>query len=292
MKWIFLIFFFFGVFHTFLLTLLKNLSTSLHQTCEVMSPLTNWKFAYQAIVCGSSLAPGDFKKSLITTGLIHLIVVSGSHLIFLSHWTEKICQSRRVVWMILFLFTLTTGLQPPTVRAFVSLLLFQFVNHKKLFWTQPQRTIVSGLITLTLFPAWVTSVSFIMSWAASFSLATNPFKPHQLRYHFYVFLILYPIFLPLAPLNPISIAANLVFSSFIGAVIFPISLMAFLHSGFAVCADFFWIALDWTLQKLAVYAPESQAHFTVPFYFLWGYLFALHIWAHMRHNLQRRKKYV
>lgn len=277
-----------GVFHTLIAPLLITLSTRLNSICIQASPTSHWKYAYEGIVCGVPLTNSDFKSHLITTGLIHLIVVSGSHLLFLEAFCEKFCKKKSVVVAMLIFFTLLTNLQPPAVRALISIFLNQFSNKYFLFWTKSQHVFVSGIITLLFFPSWITSISFVMSWSASFALASNRFHNHRVRHHVWIFIILFPIFLPLSPLNPISILANLIFAPIIGTILFPISIFGFVP-GVTKLTDYLWTSFDFAIQKISVIAPTSIDPVPVPFFFLWGYLFLLHIFSHVRFVKQRQR---
>ncbi|OQW53476.1 MAG: hypothetical protein A4S09_07705 [Proteobacteria bacterium SG_bin7] len=268
------------MFHVAFLPLLTSLSSYFNSICIDLSPTSEWKHAYEGIVCGVPLKQSEFKAHLITTGLIHLIVVSGSHLLFLGAFCEKFCKKKFVAMMILVFFTLLTNLQPPTVRALISIFLDWFCKKHFLFWTKSQHVFVSGIITLLCFPNWITSISFVMSWSASFALASNRFHSRRVRHHLWIFLILFPIFAPLSPLNPISILTNLTFAPMIGAILFPISILGFI-SGVTKYTDFLWTAFDFAIQKVAVIAPDSIRPISIPLYVLWGYLFSLHIFSHV-----------
>jgi ComEC/Rec2-related protein len=269
-----------GAFHTILLPLLTNLSGFLNSICIGLAPASEWKHAYQAIVCGLPLKNSDFKSYLVTTGLIHLIVVSGSHLVFLGEFTEKFGPKRGKI-ILLIAFTLITNLQPPTVRALMSIFLNNLNKRKHLFWTRAHQVFMSGIITLLFFPGWISSISFVMSWAASFALGSNKFQSHQLRYHLWVFVILFPIFLPLAPLNPISILTNLIFAPLVGTILFPVSILGFVKF-LTPFTDLLWSGFDLVLKFVSQAAPEKISTIPVPFYFLWSYLFGLHIYVHVQ----------
>ncbi len=289
MKLLILPFFFLGAFHTILLPVLKNLSTIANKFCVLSVPDSQWSPVYNAIVCGNPLLPGEFKSRLIITGLIHLIVVSGSHLIFLVAVAEKFVPNRGVLFLILGAFTLMTGLQPPTVRAMVNLSVAENAVSQNLFWTKAQQTMLGGLLTLFLFPAWASSHSFVMSWAASFALATNQHDVKSWRYHFWVYFVLFPIFLPLSPLNPISILTNLLFAPVVGAVLFPFSLFAFLGSGPAHLVDILWQIFDSCLKIISAEAPLTIPPINFSLLWLWVYLFALHIGDHINYVTRKRK---
>ena len=55
----------------------------LHTKCESLTPSSNYQDFYKALVCGTDLPSSQLKEYFKMSGLLHLIVVSGSHLIFI-----------------------------------------------------------------------------------------------------------------------------------------------------------------------------------------------------------------
>ena len=76
-------------------SLLANQSNSLHQICLKILPPSDYLEVNQALVCGENLKSEALKQLFIDTGLYHLIVVSGSHLILIAAALEWIFQNRK-----------------------------------------------------------------------------------------------------------------------------------------------------------------------------------------------------
>src|SRR4051794_30757452 len=89
----------------------------LHAQCLGFAPDSKFKAWYQAIVCGKNLPPSQEKGWFQQTGLIHVIVVSGSHLVFLDDVLALVLGGSRIaVWirnLLLGFFALISNLQPP-----------------------------------------------------------------------------------------------------------------------------------------------------------------------------------
>src|SRR5688572_25924952 len=109
--------------HPLLLKNLAELFEPLHLYCLSATPTGSYRHFYDAIVCGKSLKPENAEVFRVT-GVIHLLVVSGSHLIVLTQILEKLLPSwPRLHFLILALFAGFTGFQPPVARALVSFVL-------------------------------------------------------------------------------------------------------------------------------------------------------------------------
>src|SRR5690606_15670760 len=121
---------------SFFISNLLPISRELHQACLSFAPQTEWKSYYQAIVCGKNLPQETFYFYLQKLGILHIIVVSGSHLVFLSQGINYLPRSiARVLNPItLTLFALVGNMEAPVVRALLSLGLFKIKTKWKLFY--------------------------------------------------------------------------------------------------------------------------------------------------------------
>ena len=64
---------------------ITELSSYLHSQClSVLSFKGQWKPAYEALICGQRLPKGPLRQVFTEGGLIHLMVVSGAHLLFME----------------------------------------------------------------------------------------------------------------------------------------------------------------------------------------------------------------
>ncbi len=141
---------------------------------------SSFSFVSEAFLCGIPTRDSSFLQDLQKLGLIHLIVVSGTHLILLSEvldylfhnrLTERRPSFRIFIFLFLFAYVLMTGLQAPTVRAFFSILLKEFSSYFRLSASSCLIALLSGVLCLLLFPTWVCSLSLILSWLAALGLS-------------------------------------------------------------------------------------------------------------------------
>lgn len=202
----------------------QDLSTPFHEKCLSWISLKNeGSEIRRALLCGQQIQTPSLELQLKQLGLIHLIVVSGSHLEFLSRFLKWIKIPQTLILLFLGLFLLLTSFQAPAVRCFIFLVTKSRVKHHAHLW--------SSLICLFLFPEWLSSLSFWMSLCASLILQIssqvieqqNPLS--DLATQVFIYFCFLPITLFLTPLGPLSIFTNLIFSAWLGAVWIPFALL-------------------------------------------------------------------
>lgn len=182
-----------------------------------------------------------FQKS----GLLHIMVLSGSNIAMLGAMIEALFgfvhKKIAVILTICFIliFTVSVGFEPPVVRAAVmgtiSLLAIVF-NRKS---TAIYSLLLTGLITLAIWPAWITNVSFMLSYGATLGIilfgtskTRSPWWfPNELRISLAAQLFTTPIILIyFKQLSLISPLANVLTSFIIG----PLMLLGFCVSIFGL----------------------------------------------------------
>ncbi|WP_350159272.1 ComEC/Rec2 family competence protein [Bdellovibrio sp. 22V] len=183
------------------------------------------------------------KTNLSKTSLIHIFVVSGSHLILL----DQLLSILRIPVFLRFLFlggySLAVGWQAPAVRAFLGLCLREFFRRKKHFFPADLVVLLTGLSVLFLFPAWWNSLSLQMSWCAALALGV----PELLRLRgsmarilaaqFSIFLFMSAPLWGLGSLHPLGLLYNLFLAPVVSYVLLPLSFLAVLFKG--LCLTFF-----------------------------------------------------
>lgn len=281
-----------------LLDFCANLVEPFHALCSQMAPSSEFHAAYSALVCGSNLPPSQLRESLQTTSLLHLAIVSGSHLLLLESMAEKILRKsphkNSIIATMLFIYSLLTGWQAPAIRAVVGRWLNQLALRFHLHWSPLQTTWYTGWLTWALFPAWSQSFSLLLSWAASLSLAmasqfnTDGFR-QEWKIHLLVYLSLVPLLLPFSPPHPFSILCNWLIGPLLGVLLFPLSLLAFLIPAVTPLCDMIWqISADiviWASQ----WTPANSTKVQTPILLLWSYLLILNILAMTVETLLKRK---
>ncbi|MCB0350449.1 MAG: ComEC/Rec2 family competence protein [Bdellovibrionales bacterium] len=252
-----------------------------HKICLSFSPPSSaYRELYSAIVCGADPELNDFGMDMRTIGLYHLMVVSGSHLIFLeqllNHVTTRLGRSGQlIIFITLTFFAFCCSLLPPVTRALISFMLRKCSLEQKLFWKGHHIALLAGLFTLMVFPEWIKSLSFIMSWIASL-LVSLPIQS-ELKKHFAVYLGLIPIFIGLQPQHPLTALVNWLLGPILGVVLFPASLLSFLISPLSYIVDPIWGGTLVLSHALAEYFKLPGSSFHIPLLAMWIYLLSLHI---------------
>jgi ComEC/Rec2-related protein len=267
------------MFHPFLSNWLSGIAEPFHQLCMAAAPVGQHTELYQALVCGASLGDLHLKQDFAQTGLLHVIVVSGSHLVFLERILTRLLplssasESKSVmkavaIFLGLSAFVLAADAQPPVLRAFFQMSLYLLNNWLRLNWRTSQTTLISGSLALAFCNDEATVRSLALSWTAS--LALNSFASTTLRDDSYwarmknallvqlrMYLLLAPALLFFSLPHPASILCNFLLAPVLGEWLFPASLVAFFWSKFAWITDFFWQASVTILKYTAQLTPNG-----------------------------------
>mgnify|MGYP006336760303 CR=1 FL=1 len=175
-----------------------------------------------------------FKRS----GLLHIMVLSGSNIAMLGAVIEAIFgfihKKIAVILTICFIvvFTISVGLEPPVVRAAImgTISLLAIVFNRKA--TAIYSLVLTGIITLTFWPVWITNLSFLLSYGATLGIIlfgssqTKPrwWLPNELRISLAAQLFTTPIiFLYFKQISLISPVTNVLISFIVG----PLMLLGF-----------------------------------------------------------------
>jgi predicted membrane metal-binding protein len=203
--------------------------------CQAWMPTSQLRSLYDALICGTNLPSGHEKQIFVDTGLIHLMVVSGSHLVFLEILLGFLPSG--VLKILLGAYCYLTGFQAPVVRAFLRRLIGPTFKARK-GMTSLQVEAAAVVIALGLYPEWLGSRSFLMSWMCGLALAAPkifPRAPHfDLAVKAYVFL------LPFCWASPLSVAWNTLLAPFVGFLLFPTCILAILIPPLVPLSDGMW----------------------------------------------------
>lgn len=275
-------------FHYFQGDTLNQLSTYLHYQCLDRGSFdSQWISIYQALVCGKRLPLDSTRALFVKGGLIHLMVVSGAHLLFLEKFYVKIPlpflpkKLRTLVLLILLLlYAITSRLNPPVLRALFSFCLIRFSQSHKLFLNPYILTCASGLLCLVYNPDWIYSYSLQLSWLAALTQnASSLLKKSVLSY-----LCILPVISRWHFIHPIGIFINWIFSPIIGSILFPLSFLSFIFKPLHIVVDQIWNLIFFLLQGLqflpkAFYMPSWNFHQGWIWVYIIGIVLALNLFS-------------
>lgn len=264
-----------------------NVASVFHQKCVQILPTGSVNHnILSALLCGENITDAQLKENLVKTSLIHIFIVSGSHLILL----DELLSILKIPVLLRFLFlggySLAVGWQPPAVRALIALIIR--VAFKKLQFPFPADllTLMAGLLTLSLFPEWWNSLSLVMSWCAALALCwasilriKNPFLGTLLS-QLMIFLFMSAPLWGLGNLHPLSLLYNLLLAPLVAGVLLPLAFLATLIHPLLPAFDFVFELFSKVLNTAA--EPILIGKGSTPSVgLLWGWVFAWQIFFHL-----------
>lgn len=207
----------------------------LHGACLLFAPDSPYQNLYQSFVCGAALADPTLARLYIELGIIHVVVVSGAHLIFLDSLLRSL-RKEDTAWTLPFLafYALVTRFEAPVVRSLLQMVVRRFQKKAQLHWSLPVETTVAGVLTLLIHGP---SLSLQLSWVASMGLLS---RSSPLITQVRVYALLLPLLATLQMAHPISVMINLALAPLLSAVAFPASLACFFIPPLTPAVDLLW----------------------------------------------------
>jgi hypothetical protein len=190
------------------------------------------------------LTEGEARRLFLDTGLIHIMVVSGAHLIFLERLAFFFPQRARLI--LLGFYCWCTGFGAPVVKAFVRRCVER--KLKPLGWSSVQCEAAAVLLSLLSCPHWLTSRSFLMSWMCALAFTLPRFLP-VLDSSAKVYVLLFAF----SGSGPVTILWNAILAPLVGDILFPACLLVIPLRFLTPSIDCLWDALLWILS----FGPQS-----------------------------------
>lgn len=270
-------------------TLLINtsqLAQKFQQKCVQILPRNSQEQqSLSSLLCGEKITEPELQKNLQRTSLIHIFVISGSHLILLDELLGILRIPLFVRFIVLGLYSLAVGWQAPAVRALLGLFTRSLLQSRRWYFPSDLTVLIAGLLTLTLFPDWWGSLSLVMSWCAALALCW----PSLLRIRTplaRVFLAQISIFLfmcaplwGLGSLHPLSLVYNLILAPVVSYILLP---LAFLTALMPALVSVFDQVMAFFKEALAIVAePIVVTKGTLPkIEILWVWILFWHVFMH------------
>ncbi len=231
----------------------------------------------------------------MTSGLIHLFVVSGAHLLVLQKIYNRLSsgRSQKIFFIVLFIYGGACQFNSPVTRSMLAIYLMAYLTAKHLFWPKHFCLLLCGLLTLLIEPKWLQSISLQLSWLAAFVVMANQELFRERSFLFkqsLYFFALLPILIYMQIPSPLVILMNIFFTPILEFLLFPLGLLVWffprLHPVFDYLIDFF----KWLLTKVNLhwqFQPETAP--TSLIIINWALIFTLHfsfhlIWMNKKRN--------
>lgn len=269
-----------------LLSNTSHLAAKLQQKCVQTLPQDSKERASLAsLLCGEKITEENLRKKLQQTSLIHIFVISGSHLILFDQLLSILRIPLYVRFLILAMYTLATGFQPPAVRALCGLLATAALLWRGWRFPPDLRVLAVGMTILAAFPDWWQSRSLIMSWSASLALCVPSILrlrgslPRLSLGQGAIFILMMPPLWGFGSLHPLSLLYNLLLGPVVSFVLLPLALLTLIIPHSAVLFDSavfsFTNGLQWVSEPVQLPAGRS-----LPTALLWGWVFLCHLLLH------------
>jgi ComEC/Rec2-related protein len=272
-------------------------ATASHKICsDLISESLRHRELLNSLICGAPLPDSEVKQALKSSHLIHLIIISAGHFL----WLEKALAILRINYVIrtlLFIFYgFVTLLQPPAIRFLfhrgTDLTASLFNLHLKAH----HKILIASLFCLLFFPAWVDSMSFLLSWGCSLSLYLSgqltdnkaSLLKKILYRHFYFLLFLSPWMITFGNWHPLQIISQILLAPIILGVLFPIGLLSLLITKLEPIFDqlFDWLLI--ILKNFQNFQPDQIDRPPSLSLWFWTYLLLLHVALHFFEVTKKR----
>lgn len=183
-----------------------------------------------ALICGTPLSSTRQSELFKKSGLIHLIVVSGSHLILISNLAAFFLK-RKHGFPLLALYAVLTGLQPPVFRALIQTAA-AFEAEEQVYPIHPLAKELAALLAVVfLIPNYFFSLSLCLSSLCSLALLLTR-KKNVFVQSTAVFFLLSPCLLLFSNPNFFSIFMNATVGVVLSATLLPLAILALLPGSF------------------------------------------------------------
>lgn len=270
----------------------------------------------EALIFGDrSMMEEDLQKAFQRIGIIHLLAISGSHVVVLIGIVYFLLirvgltreRASTILLLLLPIYAVLTGLSPSVIRAVFSAFILLAINKFYTSSSLPMIDIISIVFTVCLFiqPRMLFSVGFLLSFIVCFFLIVSSSlikEYHSSTIKMYFFLtfiseyavipvILYYFF----EIPTLSLLANLIFIPFYTVIVLPFLLVLYVLSFvFPPFISFFSFPLDAVIllsDKLVLKLsnfPFSTIILGRPsFFFMCAYSLSLPIFFYLYENLAK-----
>lgn len=255
----------------------------LHQQCvDFLIKSNTTSTNVHTVLCGTNISNFDLETQLSKTSLLHLFIISGSHLILLNAFFRVLHLNFFIRQGILLFYSLITKLQAPVLRALIGMWCQEFLKKFNLSFPADLRVLITGLIALTMQNNLWDSRSLQLSWLASLGLAWAGTPQTSFHRAFYtqlaIYISLFPALYGFGNLHPLSVVFNLLLGSIFGGLLIPAALLATMGSstqalfdqithGFFALSNYFTSPIQ--ISKITLLKNE----------YVWIWIFTLHFFA-------------
>jgi competence protein ComEC len=274
-------------FHPSLLKNTTNLATVFQQKCgQILPQQSQNKAILDSMLCGQNLKNEELKENLTKTSLIHIFIISGTHLILFDKFLFFLKIPELLRFLFLSIYSLMIGWQPPAVRALIALVTRAVFRKFNFRFPVDLIVLIAGLLTLIFFPTWWKSLSLLMSWCAALALCwTSTLKIKNklisvLISNLTIFIFMTVPLWGIGNLHPLSILYNIFLAPAVSFILLPLAFFTLAFHPLLKIFDFFIFAFNKIMVLISDPILTTQAK-PPSIEFLWIWIFSLHIFFHI-----------
>lgn len=272
--------------HLLLLNYSPSERATIHQICvdNFAKPIKH-KEALQALACGARIQDPQTVLLFAKSSLLHLLIVSGSHLIFVDQVLGFLRIPFFVRFLLCLLYSFACNFEAPVVRALGANLIRGLWAYFRCHLPRDREPLFSSFWALLVKPDWALSLSFMMSWCASLSL-NSPLRGALSTATASYVLMLAPI-LWITTSHPVGIIFNLFLAPLLSFVLFPLALSTWLlptEDLFSFIFEKLLLALEALTQGLP---PQREPPQSWSFAYLWLWVMSFHVFFYWSKNAKK-----
>ncbi|MEQ1722328.1 MAG: ComEC/Rec2 family competence protein [Pseudobdellovibrio sp.] len=279
--------------------LFSDVAKKSHNFCIINLPEKSFAIAeLKALVCAESFSNLSDSQLYISSGLIHLFVVSGAHLILIESALMQLSKYFKInsvfIFSVLCLYGLACGLNAPVVRCLIAFALSSYLQSKNIFWPAHFKLLIIGALTLCFNYQWVSSLGLQMSWIAAFivMLTGHFFKNTSLLLKqglFYLALLPSVVFFQVP--SPTVILFNILLAPILEFILFPLGILVWFFNFLHPVFDFLIYIFKLLIEKLEIdFQIQNQTLPSTLVFYNWLFIFGLHALFHIIYINQKRSE--
>jgi predicted membrane metal-binding protein len=279
--------------------LFSDVAKKSHDFCILNLPKNSEAYAeLKALVCAESFSNLSDSQLYISSGLIHLFVVSGAHFILIESALMKLSKYFKIrpsfILIVLCIYALACGLNAPVVRCLIAFALSQYLQSKNIFWPAHFKLLIIGTLTLCFNYQWISSLGLQMSWIAAFivMLTGHFFKNTSLLLKqglFYVALLPSIVFFQVP--SPTVILFNILLAPILELLLFPLGILVWFFNFLHPLFDFLIFIFKLLIKKFEIdFQFQNEAIPSTLVFYNWLFIFALHALFHIIYINQKRSE--
>lgn len=210
-----------------------------HNVCLRLLPVDmNHHAELAAILCGEAIEDSATKNFLRASSLVHLFLLSGTQLFWLSRFARVTRLPRGFTLALASLWAVAGKCKVTFLRPLGNWFLRETRAHEN-GWRADQRVLWAGLLMFALFPDAGHSLALIFGWTAALAYSTPGERGWrgELQRAIWLWILFCPLLAFWNPVRPIALLFGLVLANFFSPPLLVTGVLACLHARWSFLFD-------------------------------------------------------